>query len=233
MKSEIFGMRDNVKNTQYDKVTFSNDMTDEELLKSKEVQQIAAAARRHEGADVRLKGNTVIIDNLIYDRSNFDKLPYNITTANASQIVTPRGLFFQGHLSPFSNLFNIQIHDEANNFIGTSVEQCLVVRKAEFHRDISLRDQAMKTTNPYTVMNIGRKIETSQAWKQREPNDLYDLNRMKAIQNPSHADRLVNNTSTDFYEATKNRWYGCGALLSEVKKVGTNPLPRPLRTPPL
>ena len=88
-------------------VGFSNDYTDEQMLIHGEVQQVYAAARKLEGVSTQSRSLSIVIDNKVYTKKDFNNLPHGLTLENVSTIETPDGMAFQGHNSPPQQLLQM------------------------------------------------------------------------------------------------------------------------------
>ena len=99
-------------NKKYERVQIQSDMDDDEMLKLREVQQLHAMARGVKDITASIKGFNLVINGRVYERKEFDNLPHGLSREKASTVETPDGMAFQGHCSPFSNMYPVEIVDD-------------------------------------------------------------------------------------------------------------------------
>ena len=118
------------------------------MMKMREVQQLHAMAKGIPNVTATIKGFNLVLDGRVYERKEFDNLPHGISRERASTVETPDGMAFQGHCSPFSNLYPLEITDKQGRKTSNN-EYTLVITMAELCRaDLDLVKQLRETTNP-------------------------------------------------------------------------------------
>ena len=112
-KSELFGIWKQLRqNQKYEKVNIQLDMDDDHMLKLREVQQLHAMAKGVKDVTSSIKGFNLVLNGRVYERKEFDNLPHGLSRENGSTLKTPDGMAFQGHCSPFSNMYPAETTDK-------------------------------------------------------------------------------------------------------------------------
>ena len=147
-KSEIHGLKSNLKgHPVYGKVQIINDLDSEELMLLRELQQIVTAARKINGVSAQVKGNYALIGGSRYSRRNYVSLPHNLTTTNVSTLEIGDTVYFQGHLSPLSNLHECSFADEDGQSYNC-VEQFYFSRMASVSGETLKKEEILAEKNP-------------------------------------------------------------------------------------
>ena len=221
-KSELFGIWKQLKqNKKYEKTQIQSDMDDDDMLKLREVQQLHAMAKGVKDVTASIKGFNLVINGRVYERKEFDNLPHGLSREKASTIVTPDGMAFQGHCSPFSNMYPVEIADKDGKK-ASSNEHMFAKKMVEVcHADLDLAKQIDETTNPYTLKNLMKQIKANETWNNNKDKYLEDINIIKYNSHPSLIAKLQS-VKGNFYEATFDPKYGCGYGLSQSRDITQN-----------
>ena len=124
-KSELFGLKENyLKAPKFINVRLANDMNEEKLIAYREMKLVYSATKGLTGVSAKLRGASVIIDERVYGKADFDRLPHGLTAESISTRLTPDGVAFQSHLSPLSNLYTCKLTDQQGR-TATSVEHIM------------------------------------------------------------------------------------------------------------
>ena len=218
-KSEIFGLRNNLlQEKRFEHARINNELNNDELMVYRELQQLHMAAK-HKGVASKIKGSKLIIDNQVYERQNFDNLPYDLTLESSSTMETPDGTAFQGHTSPLSNFYPIRLEDSQGRK-AQSAEQLYAMHMAEECRcSAAVQKQVTREMNPYELKNLTRQIQKTASWKERSTQVLAEVVELKFTSHPSLMAKLQGCKKEHFYEATRDPVFGCGFLLSQAKDI--------------
>lgn len=125
------------------------------------------------------------------------------------------GLAFRGEMSTFSNFYTKPFIVEGHRF--TSVEQYFQYSKAEFYGDSVMARKLLFTTNPARLQTLGDRLYTNkefEEWVDFSREVLYKGIYAKFSQNPSLKKDLLSTGDYQLYEATMDRFYGCGINLT-------------------
>ena len=215
------GLQDIKKIPKFARVTMNNDLDNDSMLVRKEVQTIYNMAKKIDGIQLRMKGETIEIDGRNYTRDQFQNLPHGLSLEKASMVVTPDGVAFQGHGAPASSLYPCEIDDGDRTY--TCTEQQFVYYKALECKDYVAAADVLCEGNPYTILEIGKAIKKTKEWEDCEVNVLKECHREKLNQNPTIKRKLQAHGKTKYYEATYNRVYGAGFKLEDVADGMANP----------
>ena len=221
-KSELFGLKENyLKVPKFINVRLANNMNEEELLAYREMKLVYTAAKGLTGVSAKLRGATVIIDERVYRKADFDRLPHGLTAESISTRLTPDGVAFQSHLSPLSNLYNCKLTDQQGRN-ATSVEHMYMQRMAEMcNASLATRKRIKDEMNPYVLKQLGRSIKRNEEWNRSKNDILKQLMELKFLSHGSLMNKLQAYTRLHFYEATHDLVYGCGFSLAEASQICT------------
>ena len=126
---------------------------------------------------------------------------------------------FQGHCSPFSNLYTAEITDKDGRKKASSNEHMFAQKMSEVcQADLDLTKQIQETMNLYMLKNLMKRIKMNDTWNNNKDTYLEDINILKFNTHPSLMAKL-RNVKGNFYEATFDPEYGCGFGLSQTKEI--------------
>ena len=219
-KSEMFGLKKDLNQIQgYEKVTFWNDLDNKELMAHREVKQIHTAAVAMEGVSSRRRGDSIVIDQRLYRKSDFGNLPHGLTLENVSTLTTPDGTAFQGHNSPLSNMYHCKLRDSEGRE-AHCVEQLYAIRMAEICKaDLVVHNQIKAEKNPYTILTLTKGIKQSDEWRRRKVDILREIVDLKFVTHPNLMEKLQGYSKPLFYEATQHPLFGCGYTLQHANAL--------------
>ena len=184
-KSEMFGLKHDLNTVKdYEKVFFTNDLNNDELMVYREVKQIHSAASK-------MRADSVIIDQKIYKKHDFSTLPHGPTLENVATVETPDGIAFQGHNSLLRNLYACPLMD-AEGREANCVEQLDTLRQAELcGANLAVLNQIKAEKNPYNLKAISRQIRRNDDWNNSSTHILRNINELKFTCHPSLLAKLL------------------------------------------
>ena len=216
-KGEVFRNVHKLKDkAKWAPVHISEDLTDENSRKQRDLKAIAALATDL-GYEARVNGLTISIDGKKFTYNNIDQLPDDLTLSAAKTIKVKNGIAFQGPHSPLSAMHKCPIVDGDNDY--KSLEQGYFHKAATHHQMPGLARTILMTEKPFELHDLGKKIKYDQVWNNGKLNTLDELNYQKFSQNPSLRKFLLDTGKATLYEATKDPFYGCGLTLAQRKSI--------------
>lgn len=137
-------------------------------------------------------------------------------------------LYFWGHdksrvglKACLSNWYPSEFKDE-NGTVYSNMEQWMMKKKAELFGDEYHGNKIMKTSNPKTIKNFGRRIRNfnEQTWIQNREHIVYAGCRLKFSQNPELKEFLLSTSDMLLVEASPydNIW-GIGLNERDAKRI--------------
>ena len=120
----------------------------------------------------------------------------NLTTIPRPQrklltIKTPDGLAFQGHCSPYSNMYPIEIIDDNGRKASSNEHMFAQIMAEACQADLDLQKQIQETTNPYTINNLMKQIKVNDMWNNNRDKYLGDINLLTFSSHPSLMAKLI------------------------------------------
>ena len=221
-RNEIFRNIRKLKDYEITKIRVSDDLTPSEL-KFREDLQCLASLCRDKGFNVKIKNDTISINDNIYSKNNLSALPPNISMAKAKTVELKdeegniEGIAFQGPDSPLSNFYPTPIVHHTGTF--TSVEQGYVFGKALAGNDKETCQRIMNTTDPFELKKIGKNIISTTKWDAQKERLLQELMVNKFTSNNELKSFLKDTKDLHLFEAVPDRYFGCGYGLRDKNKI--------------
>ena len=97
-------------------ISLINDLFKEDLLVHKKVYMLHTEAATKPNVTSRMRGNKIEINGKLYQRDQFDNLPFGVSRESASTVTTEKGIVFKSHCSPYSNLAPISLSDKLYDY---------------------------------------------------------------------------------------------------------------------
>lgn len=179
---------------------------DGRILKAKMRRVVATA--KDQGMEAKLSGNRVVINSRPYHSNELSLLPDNISDNLKQEKEVGDGIVYRGDKSIFSNFFPARFELDGAEYLH--VEQYYQHVKALHHNDVKTADRIMQLSNPNRIKSLGDNIEDNESWTDRRMLVLHDGARAKFEQNLSLQEELLSTKGKQLYEATTDRYFGCG-----------------------
>lgn len=224
-KEELFQKKKTLQSKEnYSKVTMRPVRSEAEMLNEKTVQQmytLAMESKTEKIKSIRMKGCNIEVNGKIYKPDEFNKMEVTeITPEKAATREHTWGVSFQGHNSPFSNLYKCEITGKDGKRY-TSAEQYYCSIMAKYHEKHDIMRMIDNTENPYTIKAMAKKIWRTQEWCKINEKVLEDIVRAKFTQNESLNEKLINAPGSAFRECTKCPYWGSGRYLDNASEGET------------
>ena len=219
-KGEIFKNIDKLKNLDAWKGTrLSDAISPIEQNQQRDLRCIYAAAKA-QNLNVKLRGSTIIFDDIKYTHKDIESLPHGLTMEGVKIVKVTDGLAFQSHHAFMSNMFMCLIKHEGIDY--NSAEHFYSAEMARFHDRLDLIDDILGARDGYTAKRIVRAIKIKDEWQETKIKVMKKIVSVKFDQNDSLRDKLLK-TKGWLYEATKaDMDFACGFTLSQAKDIAKN-----------
>ena len=216
-KGEIFKNIDKLKqNDAWKGVRLSDAISPQEQSQQRDLRCIFAAAKA-QGINVKLRGSSIIIDDIKYSYKDINSLPYGLCMENVKIVKVSDGLAFQSHHAFMSNMFPCEIIH--NGIKYKSAEHYYSAELARYHSRNDLVQPIIEAQDGYAAKRVVRNIKLSDEWQEEKVKTMKKIIEMKFDQNDSLRDRLLG-TKGMLYEATKSDLdFACGYTLSQTKDI--------------
>ena len=168
------------------------------------------------GIDSKLRADAIVIDGTRYTYDDIDKLPHDISLENAKVIEVQDGHAFQSEHAYLSSLCEIEI--EFNDRKHRSAEHVFHFTRADENNQPEMAAQILEAKTSRDAMDIGRRIKTSDEYKESEPALLQRIHLAKFKQHAHLCAKLLK-LKGNLYEATHNPVYGAGFHLSQHEMI--------------
>ena len=216
-KGEIF--KNIGKLNQTDKwkgVRLSDAISPQEQSQQRDLRCIYAVAKA-QGINVKLRGSSIIIEEVKYSYKDINNLPHNLSMENVKILRVADGIAFQSHHAFMSNMFACLI--KADGQVFKSAEHFYSAEMAKFHKRDDLIQPIIDAKDGYLAKRIVRNIKVADEWQQEKMKVMKKVIKMKFDQNDSLRDRLLR-TKGFLYEATKaDLDFACGYTLSQTGEI--------------
>ena len=150
----VYKLKDQVK---WARVHISEDLSDENSRKQRDLKAIAALARDL-GYNAKVNGLTITVDGEKFTYNNIYQLPGDLTLSAAKTVEVENGYAFQGPHSELSAMHKCKIIDGDQEY--NSLEQ----RYAKHHEMPDLAQTILRTTEAFVLHDVGKKIKYDQIW---------------------------------------------------------------------
>ena len=170
-----------------------------------------------QGLNVKLRGSSIIIDDIKYTYKDIDTLPHNLSMENVKIVKVSDGYAFQSHYAYLSNMFPCVIKDDGITY--KSAEHYYSADMARFHDRQDLIDDIIEAQDGYEAKRIVKNIKKKEEWQDAKIKVMRKIINLKFEQNDNLRDRLLGLTGF-LYEATKaDLDFACGMTLSQTKDI--------------
>ena len=217
IKGEIFRNIDKLKDlVSWKGVRLSDAISPLEQSHQRDLRCIYAAAKT-QNLNVKLRGSTIIIDDIKYTYKDIDTLPHGLTMENVKVISVSDGVAFQSHHAFLSNMYMCLIKHEGIDY--KSAEHLYSAEMARHHDRLDLIDDILDARDGYAAKRIVRSIKLKDDWQEIKIKIMKKILTLKFDQNDSLRDKLLR-TDGFLYEATKSDLdFACGLTLSQAKDI--------------
>lgn len=204
------------KNHDDSRLWLNDEVSDLTRRNRKTAKGVAFQANALGIENVRVHSDGLILGEGKFKLFDLDLLPPLLTAESAKTLQIDEDIYFQSHLSPFSNFYPSRIID-TNSIIFENIEQAFQYRKALAHNNQQLAHKIMKTRDPYEHKRLGNLVEQpSMDWKNEEEKIMTDLIHLKFTQNSSLANILISTGEKSLHEATGDSKWATGADLLSI-----------------
>ena len=142
VKGEIFRNIEKMSRMESWKgVRLADAISRQEQLQQRDLRCIFAAAKSR-GINVKLRGSTIIIDDIKYTYKDIDSLPHGLSMENVKIVKVSDGYAFQSHFAFLSNMFPCEIKDD--DVIYKSAEHYYSADMARHHNRMDLIEDILR-----------------------------------------------------------------------------------------
>ena len=174
------------------------------------------AAGKSQGIDIKLRGNSLVIDGVKLTYKDIDNLPYGLSMESVKILKVDDGYAFQSHHSYFSNMFVVDIVYEGQTY--QTAEHLYSAEFARHHDRLDLVQGIIDARDGYEAKRKIRNVKTNDSWDIAKFKIMRKIIALKFDQNDGIRDKLLGTTGF-LYEATKDLDFACGLTLSEAKNI--------------
>ena len=151
-KGEVYKRLKNLKgNQKWAKVSVTDDLSPEENRKRQNLRDLCNLARNND-IDAKVSGAALVVEGQRFTYKELDKLPHNLTLADAKQIPCKGGIAFQGPETFMSNLSKITVEYRGREF--KSNEHALVYTHAQEMGCTGIAARVLDTDCSYKVKTL-------------------------------------------------------------------------------
>lgn len=188
-------------------VTYSEDMTPEVRKHREQLKSIASKANEGDYV-VKMAGNKIHIDGVVYGYEDLDILPLELRSALPQQKNVKKGIAFRGKDSFLSNFFQCDIRVDGELY--TSVEQFYQAQKCYTCEDHDRAQKIMSSDDPQYIKRLGDDCQENYEWLEMKVYIMFKGLFYKFSQNESLTLKLLATEKQGLFEATTDHFYGAG-----------------------
>lgn len=170
-----------------------------------------------------LQGTSITYNGKVYHYKDLNKLPQGSRLEDTKMIPCndDTGICFQSELSFLSNFYKAPLYFK-NKYFEHS-EQAFQWYKAICSGYNDIAKQIMMSENPHEVKQLSKEITPSEQWALAEINTLRSITHAKFSQNRNLGERLRTSPYVNFYECTKDSYWGTGFQLpTSTREIDTS-----------
>lgn len=206
-KEMVLKAKSDIKGDDVVKIFLSEDVSAEGRALKGQLKRIAQIAKS-QGKIAKVSGNKVTINARSYHSNELALIPTDVKENLKNEKHTEDGIIFKGEKSIFSNFYPASFTFDDTVF--QHVEQYYQHCKAIHHKEDQTADRILRMSNPRRIKALGDGIESNPEWLDRRMMVLYRGIKSKFEQNWHLQDELVTSQGKQLYEATMDRYFGCG-----------------------
>lgn len=160
-----------------------------------------------------MQGTSITFGGRVYHYKDLNKLPPGSKLEDTRLIPCNdgQGICFQGDLAYLSNFYRAPFFYKDKPF--TSVEQAFQWSKAISASFFQTAKKILSFENPFDIKEASFDVPTTEQWALSELDTLRSITYAKFSQNRAIGDRLRTSTYSNFYECTRNTYWGTGQSL--------------------
>ena len=181
------------------------------------------AAAKTKGINTKLRGNTIIIDDIKYTYKDINNLPHDLTMEKVKVVKVQDGWAFQSHYAFLSSMYPCDIVSDGITY--KSAEHFYSADMARHHERPDLIKDILEAQDGYQAKRTVRGIVQNEQWQETKIKVMKKIVGLKFDQNDNLRDKLLK-TSRFLYEATKSDLdFACGMVLSQCKDICKTKIP--------
>lgn len=207
MKQEILYWKKQLGWDRATKVTYSEDFTNDVRQHQESLKAMASRAQ-HSDYTVKMAGNRIIIDNISYGYDDLDTAPSELRDAIPKKKNVKGGLACRGKECFLSNFYPANIKIAGKQYVN--VEQFFQHQKCLVCGDYIRAAKILLIDDPVQIKSIGDSCTEKEEWLNVRIETLFKAVFYKFTQNRALSRKLLATGDVGLYEATTDRFYGCG-----------------------
>ena len=174
------------------------------------------------GEDVKIHDNGILINNKKYNLMEPDSLPKIYSLERAKMVEMGNDILFHSEHAFLSNFFQSPIIKDGTYY--PTAEHRYQAMKCKITKETSKLQQVINAITPQEALNIANMIQDTAEWENRKEAVMKETIDEKFDQNKHLAKKLIDTGDKMLKEATKNTFFGIGAMLHsrEVREDSYN-----------
>ena len=224
-KLKIFKFLKNLKDQdKWKGVSIGDDLTETQRDQVRDLLALSAYTRS-KGHEAAVRGNFLVVDGTRYRYEDLSQLPEGLTLCKAKTIEVDwgKGLAFQSHHSPMSNMYYCQVDYEGRHF--ESLEIAYQYPRAKVCGYKTEADLIADCTNSYKAKSIGAPLKDTKEWLGCRVRVMTELVRLKFENNLNCKQWLLQLEGKKLYEATADKFWATGLFLSKSRDIKEGKIP--------
>ena len=93
---------------------------------------------------------------------------------------------------------------------------CSCLEQAYFFLMAKVAQLILNTELPREIKRIGSSPIATMEWRNKAPQVMYDLLKLKYQQNPNFKEKLVATRTKKLFESTQSKFWGCGLTIQMI-----------------
>ena len=168
------------------------------------------------GHDSRHVQDVLIVDGITYSHGSIHRLPAGINLEAAYTREYDDAIYFNSEHVFMSNFSPCTI--VLADATCSCLEQAYFFLLAKDLGNQKVAQLILNTDSPREIKRIGSSLVATMDWRNKAPQVMYDLLKLKYQQNPKLKEKLVATGTKKLYESTQSKFWGCGLTIQMIDR---------------
>ena len=170
----------------------------------------------NKGHDSRHIQDVLIVDGITYSHSSIHRLPVGINLEAAYTREYEDAIYFNSEHVFMSNFSPCSITLE--DATCSCLEQAYFFLMAKDLGNQKVAQLILNTDLPREIKKIGSSLVATIEWRNKAPQVMYDLLKLKYQQNPKLKEKLIATGTKRLFESTQSKYWGCGLTIQMIDR---------------
>ena len=170
----------------------------------------------NKGHSSRHVQDVLIVDGITYSHRSIHRLPAGINLEAAYTREYDDAIYFNSEHVFMSNFSPCSI--SLADATCSCLEQAYFFLMAKDLGNQKVAQLILNTDSPREIKKIGSSLVATIEWRNKAPQVMYDLLKLKYQQNPKLKIKLLATGTKKLYESTQSKYWGCGLTIQMIDR---------------